>query len=122
MKVLVIDDEPDVVFLMETRLESRGHKMLSANNGKAGIALAKKEQPDLILLDIMMPEMDGFKVLEMLKSDPLTKNIPVIGLTASIAVVKAGTFIEKGGTDCMTKPFEASELYQKIDAAVKNQK
>jgi CheY-like chemotaxis protein len=119
MKVLVIDDEPDVVFLMETRLEAKGYQVISANNGKDGISLAHSEKPDLILLDIMMPDMDGFQVLETLKADPSTRPIPVIGLTASIAVVKAGIFVEKGGSDCMTKPFDSAELYQKIEAATK---
>ena len=117
-KILIIEDEPDIVFLLETRLGAKGYDIISAQSGVEGLLKARTEKPALILLDIMMPGMDGYQVLKSLKSEEATKNIPVIGLTASVAVFKAGAFVKAGGDDCLTKPFESADLYQKIETAL----
>ncbi|OGY44966.1 MAG: hypothetical protein A2744_01525 [Candidatus Buchananbacteria bacterium RIFCSPHIGHO2_01_FULL_44_11] len=80
-KILLIEDDPDQVFLYLTKFKMEGLKLLTAKNGVEGLAMAKKEKPDIILLDIVMDEMDGMEVLERLKKDNATKNIPVVLLT-----------------------------------------
>jgi CheY-like chemotaxis protein len=81
--VLIVDDEPFFIKLQTTLLQREGYRVLSASNGPEGLTLAKQHQPDLILLDIQMPEMDGFAVCQKLKQDEKLKHIPVIVLTAT---------------------------------------
>ena len=80
-KILLIEDDPDQVFLYSTKFEMEGLKLLTAQNGVEGLELAKKEKPDIILLDIVMDEMDGMEVLASLKKDKATKGVPVVLLT-----------------------------------------
>ena len=113
-KILVVDDERDVVELLKARLEANEYKVITAFSGKEALEKAKSEQPNLIILDIMMPEMDGFEVLRKLRIKAETKNIPVIMLTAkgeTVAVTKAG---DLGSTDYFTKPYDAEELLNYI--------
>lgn len=116
-KILVTDDEKDVVELLKFLLEKDGHKVTTAHNGKDALAIAVKELPELILLDVMMPEMDGYTVQTRLLEDPKTKDIPIIILTAKgqlrdvfamSANVKA--YIEK--------PFDPKTLRQKISESL----
>ena len=81
-KILVVDDEPDVVEMIKVALEGASHKVVTAYNGQEGVDKAKKEKPDAIVLDIMMPVKDGFVACKELKEDPACKNIPVLILTA----------------------------------------
>ena len=112
-KILVTDDEKDVVELLKFLLEKDGHKVITAYNGKDALALANENMPDLLLLDVMMPEMDGYTVQTKLLDNPKTKDIPIIILTAKgqlrdvfamSANVKA--YIEK--------PFDPKTLRSKI--------
>lgn len=80
-KILIIEDEEVLVNMYETKFTSEGYQILKATNGEDGLILVQKEKPDLILLDVILPKMDGFMVLKKIKSDPTTKNIPVILLT-----------------------------------------
>lgn len=80
-KILIVDDEEDALTVLENRLSTSGYSVIKADNGQEAIRLAKDEQPDLVLLDIAMPGMDGAEVAEILKKDPDTKNIPVVFLT-----------------------------------------
>jgi len=81
-RILVVDDEPDMVEMIKAALESASHRVIAAFNGKEGIEKAKKEKPDAIVLDIMMPEKDGFAACKELKGDPACKDIPILILTA----------------------------------------
>jgi CheY-like chemotaxis protein len=81
-KILVVDDEKDMLFMLEKRLTSEGYSVITATNGTNAIALAKSQHPDLIILDVLMPGMDGGEVAAKLKEHPLTRSIPVIFLTA----------------------------------------
>ena len=82
IKILIVDDQQTNVRLMETLLQAEGYATVAAFNGREALTLAEAEKPDLILLDIMMPDMDGFEAVKRLKTDPLTQNIPVIMITA----------------------------------------
>ena len=81
-RILVVDDEPDMVEMIKAALESASHQVIAAFNGKEGIEKAKKEKPDAIVLDIMMPQKDGFAACKELKGDPACKDIPILILTA----------------------------------------
>jgi len=116
-KILVVDDEKDVTELIKVRLEANKYEVLTAFSGKEGLEKAKSGQPNLILLDIMMPEMDGFEVLRKLRDMRLKKeikNIPVIMLTAKGEVSSMSRAKELGSVDYFVKPFDSEELLRYI--------
>src|SRR6185503_12399104 len=103
-KILIVEDSEDVLELLKTVLVLRDFEVVEAMNGKQGLALAKKEQPDLIILDLMLPDMDGIKVCQTLKESPESKNIPIIILTARTSVLDKVKGLETGGDDYLVKP------------------
>ncbi|MFH1778311.1 MAG: response regulator [Candidatus Omnitrophota bacterium] len=114
-KILVVDDEPHVVRVVENRLKANGYEVITADNGLDGLARAKKEKPDLIILDIMMPKMDGQEVLKNLRQNKDTEAIPVIMLTAKTEgedIVKS--LIDGGAVEYIVKPFTGIEIMSKI--------
>lgn len=113
-KILVIDDELEILLIVSARLKVNGYTVRTAFSGMQGLQKAKKEKPDLILLDHLMPEMDGGDVLDRLKKDPVTKNIPVVMFTANIKRVKVEEFQMRGAVDCVYKPFISTELLAKV--------
>ena len=113
-KILVIDDEPQILLMVTSRLKANGYAPVTAFSGEQGLKLAKKECPDLIFLDHVMPGMDGDEVLALLKKDPVTKSIPVVMFTADIKRVKVGEYQLRGAVDCLFKPFHPEELLSKI--------
>ncbi len=109
-KILAVDDERHIVRLVEVNLQRAGYEVVTAYDGKEALEKVKSENPDLVVLDVMMPYMDGFEVLKNLKADPQTAEIPVIMLTAKAqdADVFRGW---QSGVDCyLTKPFNPMEL------------
>lgn len=114
-KILLIDDHRTVQRLMEAILRIRGFQLIYAENGREGIGMARQEQPDLILLDVMMPELDGFKVCQYLKEDELTREIPVMFLTARGAEGDLETGRKVGAEGFMTKPFQTMEVLNAIE-------
>jgi len=119
-KILFVEDEPDMIAVMEPRLAQAGFKMISASNGIEGLRSAIDEKPDLILLDILMPQMDGYETCERLKKDPQTKDIPVIIVTAvgSKSLEDNCKFI--GADDFIRKPYNPEELIGKIKNLLKD--
>lgn len=113
-KILFIEDEADLVAVMKPRLESVGFSMISAPDGKQGLRAAIDEKPDLIILDILMPQMNGYEVCERLKKNPETKDIPVIVLTAVGAKDLEDNCRFVGAEECLRKPYNPSELVAKI--------
>jgi CheY-like chemotaxis protein len=109
-RILVVDDEPSIVKLVTATLEGRGYDVTPAYDGVEALAQAKLRKPDLILLDVMMPHMDGIEVRKRLAADTATKNIPVIHLTAVGDFDKQREALSDGATDYMVKPFTPSEL------------
>ena len=114
-KILFIEDEPDMVAVMEPRLERAGFKMISAPGGVQGLRAAIDEKPDLILLDILMPQMDGYETCERLKKDPQTKDIPVIIVTAVESKGLADNCKFIGADDYIRKPYQFEELLLKMN-------
>jgi len=109
-KILAVDDEKHIVRLVQVNLERQGYEVVTANDGREALEKVASENPDLVVLDVMMPYMDGFEVLQNLRRDPKTRDIPVIMLTAKAqdADVFRGW---QSGVDCyLTKPFNPMEL------------
>ena len=110
LTVLVIDDEAPIRLLCRVNLEAEGASVLEADNGRDGIEMAKRERPDAILLDVMMPGMDGWTVAQELLEDEATRRIPIIFLTARADVRDRARGLGAGGLDYITKPFNPLEL------------
>ncbi|MCX5714013.1 MAG: response regulator [Candidatus Omnitrophica bacterium] len=116
--IFVIEDEPDAVALLRIHLEMHGYEVLSAENGKEGYRLARTRAPDLILLDLMIPEMDGFWVCSMVKGDKKFSGIAIIALTARSSTDDMKTARECGVDDYVVKPFEFSDLLARIKGLI----
>jgi DNA-binding response OmpR family regulator len=114
-KLLVVEDDALIRELIRINLESAGFVIVMATDGFQGLEMARTENPDLIVLDIMLPKMDGFKVCRILKFDDKYKHIPIIMLTARIQEVDKETGFKTGADGYMTKPFETEELIKKIN-------
>jgi len=113
-KVLIVDDEPFNVDVLEQELEDSGYEIITASNGQEALDKIKSQQPDLILLDLMMPVLDGFAVLLEIKADAFLRDIPVIIVSAehdSKSVVKG---IKQGADDYITKPIDPEHLKSKL--------
>lgn len=113
-KILVVDDEPDVLLLCRVNLEFEGYDVIEAHDGEEAIRKVFEEKPSLILLDVMMPGLDGWKVLEMLKDDASTQDIPVVMLTAKVREVDQIQGLSEGAADYVTKPFNPLALSRTV--------
>ena len=109
-RVLVIDDEAPIRLLCRVNLEAEGMEVLEAADGPTGLEEARRERPDVILLDVMMPALDGWRVAEHLLDDPSTAEIPIIFLTARAEFRDRARGLDIGGVDYVTKPFNPLEL------------
>ena len=109
MRVLVIDDEAPIRLLCRVNLEAEGMQVLEAGDGPSGLEMARAEQPDLVLLDVMMPGLDGWGVAEALLEDERTSEIPIIFLTARAEFRDRARGLDIGGVDYITKPFNPVE-------------
>lgn len=112
--ILVVDDDPEIVTLLSTRLSRRGYKVSTAGDGASAIELARRELPDLILLDVMMPGKSGWEVARALKQDPTTANVKIMMVTAIGEKTNEITAPIYGADAHIDKPFEFENLEQKI--------
>ncbi|MEI8350186.1 MAG: response regulator [Candidatus Omnitrophota bacterium] len=118
-RILIIDDEKDLVETVTFRLEANGYEVISAHDGFVGLDKARKEKPDLIILDLMLPKIDGYKVCRMLKFDEKYKHIPIIMFTARAQESDKKMGEETGANAYVTKPFDPQALLTKIKELVK---
>jgi CheY-like chemotaxis protein len=109
-RVLVIDDEQSIGHVIRLLLESQGHEVFVADDGSRGFALAQRQAPDVVILDVMMPVMDGFAVLEALRKDPRTAPVPIVMLSALTAEAIEERCFALGAAAYVRKPFEADAL------------
>src|SRR5262245_43139678 len=116
MKILYVEDNDDNVYMLKNRLTRAGYTVVVANDGTQGVAMATSEQPDLILMDLTLPDIDGGEATRRLKADPATKHIPVIALTAHAMSGDREKAIAAGCDDFDTKPVEMPRLLEKISA------
>jgi DNA-binding response OmpR family regulator len=114
-KILVVDDEADVLLLCRVNLEFEGYEVIEATDGVSAMDKVQREKPDLVLLDVMMPRMDGWQVLAALKADPATKDIPVVMLTAKVQDKDQIRGWSGGVADYITKPFSPLSLSQVLE-------
>jgi len=112
--ILVVDDDPEIVSMLSTRLTKRGYKISTANDGHRALELAKREKPDIVLLDVMMPGKSGWEVARALKQDPVTQGIKIIMVTAIGAQVNEITSPLYGADAHIDKPFEFDRLEKVI--------
>ncbi|MFQ6122671.1 MAG: response regulator transcription factor [Dehalococcoidales bacterium] len=114
-RILIVEDDPASSRLLNFRLKSLGHETIIAVDGGEALKTAMKEKPDLILLDIMMPIMNGFQVLHQLKAQEKTKDIPIIMLTSKVQEKDIVFGLESGAADYVTKPFSFAELIARVN-------
>jgi two-component system alkaline phosphatase synthesis response regulator PhoP len=119
-KILVVDDDPDLVESVTTILESRNHDIIQAYGGIEGLEKAKAEKPDAIILDVMMPDKDGYEVCKELKGDPEYSDIPILLLTAVVSQIPNSTYTSRMGMeteadDYIDKPVEPGELAKLVE-------
>jgi diguanylate cyclase (GGDEF)-like protein len=118
-RILVVDDDPDILQFVEMNLDMEGFDALTAGSGRVALELARERPPDLILLDVMMPEMDGLTVLRRLRSSPATSSIPVVLLTAKALAEDRVRGLDLGADDYITKPFDVEELMARVKAVLR---
>jgi pilus assembly protein CpaE len=117
-KLLIVDDEADTLRLVSLMLERQGYEVMTAENGRVALEKIEESKPDLILLDIMMPEIDGFEVARRLRGDPETEDIPIIMFTAKTQVEDKITGLESGADVYLTKPTQPRELFAQVKAVL----
>lgn len=121
-KILVVDDEPAITRLVKMSLEVEGYEVRTALGGEQALAEAELWQPDLVVLDVMMPHLDGFQVCAKMKKEPLTAHIKVLFLTALGTPEDAGNGFAAGADEYLVKPFDPDVLLDKIRALLKTEK
>jgi DNA-binding response OmpR family regulator len=118
-KILIVDDEPQINRMLNIRMQANGYDTLSAFDGEQALEEARVNHPDLIILDVMMPKMDGFEVCRRLKQDTALKDIPVVMLSVKVDEGARDWAAVSGADDYLAKPFEAAELLEKIKKLLK---
>ncbi len=118
-KILIVDDEPDIIEFLEYNLRKEGYEVVSASNGEEGIRAAEREKPDLIILDIMMPRMDGVEVCRQLRSRDAFRYTPIAFLTAREEDYSQIAALEMGGDDYITKPIRTRVFISRIKALLR---
>ncbi|HNX68522.1 MAG TPA: response regulator [Candidatus Omnitrophota bacterium] len=117
-RILVVDDEPDILSIVEARLIALGYEVLTARDGQEGLNTARKESPDMILLDLMLPKLDGYKVCRMLKFDKTYDHIPIVIFSAKGSVADKKMAEEVGADAYLTKPFNQETFKQTIQKLI----
>ncbi len=118
-RVLVVDDEPDLIRILEFGLRAAGYQVDVAADGQEGLKRARETRPDIILLDLMLPKLDGYKVCRLLKFDERYRNIPIIILSARTQEGDQSLAIQMGANRFITKPYEFGEILAHIEALLK---
>jgi DNA-binding response OmpR family regulator len=116
--ILVVDDDPVIQKLLTVNFEMEGYRVITAGDGEDGLQRIAEVRPDIVLLDVMMPRMDGVEVVRRLKSDDSTSGIPVILLSAKAQATDISGGLDAGADDYITKPFDPLELLDKVAALV----
>ncbi len=121
-KILIVDDEKDIVKMLDYNLKKEGYRILVAYDGEDALNLARREHPDIILLDLMLPGIDGLEVCKALKKEEKTSSLPIIMLTAKAQEADKVVGLELGADDYVTKPFSIKELLARIKAVLRRAK
>ena len=113
-RILIVDDEPNIVISLEFLLKREGHEVQVARDGEAGLAMIRETRPDLVVLDVMMPKLDGFAVLEAVRADPATGDVRILMLTAKGREAEQKKGLSLGADAYLPKPFSTRELVAKV--------
>lgn len=113
-EILVVDDEPNIVLSLEFLMKKEGYQVRTASNGKEALHALKESKPDLVLLDVMMPRMDGYEVCQAVRGDPELSSVCIIMLTAKGREIEREKGLAVGADDYVTKPFATRELVEKV--------
>ena len=114
-RILIVDDDPVILRLLKVNFEMEGFSVMTAENGEDGVSAATRETPDIILLDVMMPGMNGLQAAEKLRAQASTKEIPIIFVSAKAQSVDVKAGLQAGAVDYVTKPFDPVELVEKVE-------
>lgn len=115
-RILAVDDEPHILKLVAFSLKAKGFEVLEATDGLSAVAVAEAEKPDLILMDVMMPALDGYEACRRIKANPATADIPVVMLTAKAQVAEQKTGLDAGALDYICKPFTPKDLVAQVES------
>jgi two-component system, OmpR family, response regulator MtrA len=115
-RILAVDDEPHILKLIAFSLRAHGFEVLEASDGLSAVSVAAAEQPDLILLDVMMPALDGYEACRRIKADPATADIPIFMLTAKAQLSEQQTGLDAGAMDYICKPFTPKDLVATVES------
>lgn len=118
-RILIVDDEPDAIELIKFNMEESGYHIVTASNGRKALDEIKKDAPDLVVLDLMLPEVDGIEVCKIIRRNAETSDLPIIMLTAKAAEIDRVLGLELGADDYMTKPFSPRELILRVKNLLK---
>lgn len=113
-RILVIDDSPTILYMVTNMIAQGGHETITATNGEQALKMAINQQPDLVLLDVILPRLNGYEVCRQLKSTPQTADIPVVMITSKTKDKDRKWGMEQGADDYITKPFDADDLLDVI--------
>ena len=114
-KILVVEDDPSALRLIQYTLQYEGYQVLTATNGLAGLKKAQSEEPDLVILDVMLPGMDGFEICHRLRGDPQTAGLPILMLSAKAQEVDKITGLKVGADDYVSKPADTAEIVRRVE-------
>lgn len=120
LKVLVVEDDFGIAENLRALLTAKGYKVLEAADGATAVTVARKELPELVLLDILLPKMGGFDVCKILKTDAATRKIKIVMITGLSQMADVETAFQNGASDYIIKPFDADRLFRKIDKVLAN--
>ena len=115
MKILIVDDEKDILEFLSYNLQKEGYEIFRANNGNSALKVAKKEIPDLIILDVMMPEMDGIAATKIIRQSLEKAVLPIIALTANVSMEDREACLNSGMNDFLTKPLNGEALDKTLE-------
>ena len=118
--VLVVDDDPVILKLLEVNFEMEGFSVITAGDGDEGLHAIREQRPDAVVLDIMMPKLNGLEVLEAARADPATKNVPIVLLSAKAQASEVQRGLDLGADDYVTKPFDPIDLVERVNAVLHN--
>jgi len=114
-KILIVDDNPDLIFILQLQLKNQGYETILAVNGKQAVDMTTAQLPDLIVMDIMMPQMNGLQAARLIRQNPKTSSIPILAATAKITIAEKEECLQSGCNDHIDKPFTTKELVSRIE-------
>ena len=118
LKILIVEDDSGISENLQALLHAKGYQVFAASDGATGVDMARKEMPDLMLLDLLLPKMGGFDVCKMLKTDPATKQIKIIMITELSQMADVEKAFQIGASEYIIKPFDSDRLFKKLDKVI----